>query len=195
VWVVNDSVVRGSETLTSFYQVTHFKDIGLNIHDTMIYQKANPTPQKQNRYQPSFEYMFVISKGKPKTVNLLQEQCKRAGDVNGTRKFRHNNADQTSTLHGKDKPVKDTKPRTNIWTYVVGVDKFNRSQDVKHPAIFPLDLAKDHILSWSNEGDTVLDPFAGSGTTASAAESLNRKYIMIEKNKDYYDMIVKRMNQ
>lgn len=188
-------MIKGTESLTSFKQAIFFKEeVGFNIHDTMIFQKINPTPQKQPRYQPCFEYMFVLSKGKPKTVNLLQEVCKNAGKKADLRTFRHNNSDTLSSLHGIGKEYKETKPRTNIWSYSVGTDKFNRSRSKKHPAVFPLLLAEDHIRSWSNEGDLILDPFAGSGTVGQAAKNLNRDYILMEKNKDYYEMIVERLN-
>lgn len=71
VWVVGDATIDGSETGTSFKQALYFKEIGLNIHDTMIYLKNNYLPLTHNRYEQAFEYMFVFSKGKPKTFNKL----------------------------------------------------------------------------------------------------------------------------
>ena len=60
--------------------------------------------------------------------------------------------------------------------------------------MFPQNLIEDHIKSWSNEGDVVLDPFIGSGTTALAAKKLNRKYVGIEINNDYYNLTNKRIS-
>ena len=73
VWVVNDKTKNGSETGTSFKQALYFKEIGFNLHDTMIYAKNNPIPQNHNRYEQAFEYMFILSKGKPNTFNPLKE--------------------------------------------------------------------------------------------------------------------------
>ena len=69
VWVVGDATVNGSETGTSFKQALYFKEVGFNLHDTMIYQKASFIPLTHKRYEQSFEYMFVFSKGKPNTFN------------------------------------------------------------------------------------------------------------------------------
>ena len=60
VWVVGDATIKGSETGTSFRQALYFKEIGFNLHDTMIYQKNNPMPYKHNRYLPCFEYRTCI---------------------------------------------------------------------------------------------------------------------------------------
>ena len=70
VWVVGDATMNGSESGTSFKQALFFKEIGFNLHDTMIYQKVNYVPLTHNRYEQSFEFMFILSKGKPKTFTL-----------------------------------------------------------------------------------------------------------------------------
>ena len=71
VWVVGDATIKGSETGTSFKQALYFKEIGFNLHDTMIYRKSNRPPLNHSRYEQEFEYMFIFSKGKPKCVNLI----------------------------------------------------------------------------------------------------------------------------
>lgn len=188
VWVVGDATIKGSETGTSFKQALYFKGCGFNIHDTMIYAKANPVPCKANRYTPSFEYMFVFSKGKPKTFSPIMEDCKHAGKkaartiiyTNGTRK--HYNSG-----HYKDKKIK-----RNIFEYVIGTGK---GKGIKHPAVFPEQLAQDHILSWSNEGDIVLDTFMGSGTTAKMALLNNRQYIGFELSEEYCEIANKRLEE
>jgi site-specific DNA-methyltransferase (adenine-specific) len=69
VWIVNDATIKGSETGTSFKQALYFKEVGFNLHDTMIWNKPNAMPQvDKSRYCQSFEYMFILSKGKPKTA-------------------------------------------------------------------------------------------------------------------------------
>lgn len=181
VWVVGDATIKGSETGTSFKQALYFKEIGFNLHDTMIYRKSNRPPLNHPRYEQEFEYMFIFSKGKPNVVNLLTTKCLNAGKINsGT--ARNGGSDTLQKKHGAGKPCKETKPLGNIWSYAVGVEKDNKGM---HPAIFPEKLAEDHILSWSNEGDIILDPMAGSGTTLKMAKKNNRNYIGIEIAQEY----------
>ena len=87
-WVVNDSTVKGSETGTSFKQALFFKEIGFNLHDTMIFAKNNPVPLTHNRYEQQFEYMFILSKGKPKTFNGLKK-LNKSYDKSRSGTFRH----------------------------------------------------------------------------------------------------------
>jgi len=186
VWVVNDSTVRGSESCTSFRQALFFVECGFNLHDTMIYCKNNPVPQAdKTRYTQCFEYMFVFSKGKPKTINRMVEPCIHTGKVHfGKNKQNDDNCDRKI-----DRAVKEFKPLRNIWYYNVGINQSSKDKIAsKHPAIFPEQLAKDHILTWSNEGDIVLDPFMGSGTTAKMAVVTARKYIGFEISKEYCDI-------
>jgi DNA modification methylase len=192
VWVVGDQTIDGSETGTSFKQALHFKAIGLNLHDTMIYAKSNPVPLNHNRYEQEFEFMFVLSEGKPMTVNKLTESCKHAGKFEGSRRHRRDGAekDPLSLMSGAGELIKETKPRGNIWFYLAGG---HHCPD--HPAVFPLQLAIDHILSWTNPGDTVLDPFVGSGTVGEACLGLNRNFIGIDISPEYLEIAKRRINQ
>ena len=199
VWIVADQTINGSETGTSFRQALRFIDEGFNLHDTMIYHKSGiPFPEK-TRYNPSFEYMFVFSKGKPKTVNLITDKLnKYSGDKVARRSGqRHKNGElkeNSAFRNNKRTVVKLYGVRDNIWYYAVG--KGNSTSDeiaFKHPAIFPEKLAYDHIISWSNENDLVYDPLMGSGTTAKAAISCNRNWIGSEICKEYCDIIEKRL--
>ena len=185
VWVVNDKTEKGSETGTSFRQALHFMDIGFNLNDTMIWQKTNPMPQvKQPRYNQVFEYMFVFSKGSPKTFNPIMEPCKCAGQVyDSTCK---NMGGENGRTH-KTFNVNKEKVKSNIWNIAVAQNK------TSHPAVYPIQIALDHIRSWSNEGDIVLDPFMGSGTTGLAALELGRKFIGIEMNEEYYKLSEQRI--
>jgi len=194
VWVVGDATINGSETGTSFRQALYFKEIGFNLHDTMIYAKNNPMPIQHNRYQPCFEYMFIFSKGKPKSFNKLTEPCKNKGkkttgtyrDIDGTMKHKN----------GFGKPVKDTKIKGNIWFYDVGYYKTTKDEYAyKHPAMFPEQLAEDHIITWSNPGDIVLDPFLGSGTTAKMALLNNRHFIGFELSEEYCKIANERVSK
>jgi DNA modification methylase len=192
VWVVGDACINGSETGTSFRQALKFLDTGFKLHDTMIYEKNTspfPSSKNGNRYTQIFEYMFVFCKGKIKTHNLICDKVNTcAGSVNwGKRSVRKKNGE---ICPARDiKPVADFGVRTNIWRYVVGKG-FNSSdkESHKHPAIFPEKLAEDHILSWSNENDIVLDIFSGSGTTCKMAKKNNRKYIGIDISKEYCEL-------
>ena len=195
VWVVGDATVKGSETGTAFRQVLFFKECGFNLHDTMIYGKHNPVPNAKTRYQQSFEYMFVLSKGKPKTVYILEEP--RRNECNDKRTYRRKKFTRGKNgdfLEARNYFVKESVPRRNIWTYKIGL--YNSTTDkiaFKHPAIFPEQLAQDHILSWSKEGDTVLDPFMGSGTTAKMALLNNRNFIGFELSKEYCEIAENRI--
>lgn len=188
VWVVGDATIKGSETGTSFKQALYFKETGFNLHDTMIWRKTTPVPQfKCNRYTSSFEYMFVFSKGKP-LCNYLTTKCKTAGN----KKNRNNKG--SFSMNSADRPrdeitiTKENKILDNVWDYPVGGHK-----DIGHPAIFPEKLANDHIKSWSNGGDTVYDPFMGSGTTAKMAKQLGRSYIGSEISKEYCEIAEQRV--
>lgn len=187
VWVVGDETRGGDESGTSFRQALHFKSLGLRLNDTMIYCKSNPRPATESRprYMNSFEFMFVLSKGRPVTFNPLMEPCMRAGSRNlGT--FRPIDGNLRRTF-GDGRPVKPDKIKSNVWTYGVGGD------DYGHPAVFPLQLAIDHILSWTNPGDVVLDPFVGSGTTLDACVRTGRVGIGIEKDAGYCEIARRRL--
>lgn len=185
VWVVSDSTVKGSETLTSFKQAIHFRDIGFNIWDTMIWRKPNPSVPTESRYYNAFEYMFVISKGKPKAMNFI---CDKANKTYGNTYSSDTRMNPEQRKHTERvKTVGQFSRRHNVWDISVGVNP------TKHPAVFPLALAKDHIITWSNEGDVVLDPFMGSGTVGVACKELGRRFVGIEINKEYFDMSMKRL--
>jgi DNA modification methylase len=192
VWVVNDATIDGTETGTSFRQALHFKDIGFNLHDTMIFRKRNPIPQiYRRRYNNEFEFMFVLSKGQVETHNLLKVDCLHAGlELNGTTYKNYSKNDQKRSKLAK--PVGDKKVKGNIWEYVVG--KKQEDQEAKaHPAPFPVALARDHITSWTNEGDLVLDPMCGSGTTCVAAKQLGRDFLGIDISHDYCEIARERI--
>lgn len=189
VWVVGDATTNGSETGNSFRQALHFIEIGFNLHDTMIYHKKNPVPQyKSKRYTNAFEYMFVLSKGSPNVCNYILEPSIYAGTKHSGKGQRQEDGD-FRVRKEENKIRKDYKIKSNVWSYVVG--KGHSSKDsiaFKHPAIYPEELAKDHILSWSNEGDIVFDPMCGSGTTCKIAKELGRKFIGIDISQEYVDI-------
>lgn len=193
VWVVGDATMKGSESGTSFKQALFFKEIGFNLHDTMIYQKNQFMPLTHKRYEQSFEYMFVFSKGKPKTFNPIMLDC----ISKGSKKYRGKAKQYENTYSERKRDettiTKEKKQKENIWKFNTG----NASGDdkTKHNAPFPEQLAHDHIVSWSDEGDTVYDPFMGSGTTAKMARKTNRNYIGSEISKEYCDIAEERLRQ
>ena len=180
VWVVGDATIKGSETGTSFRQALYFKEIGFNLHDTMIYQKSTP-PLSHNRYEQNFEYMFILSKGKLRVFNGIREP-RRYKDNRKNKAFGKNKDDSIDYGYSSNT---DTRLKRNIWKIFAGGGSSDKIAS-KHPAIFPEQLANDHIISWSNEGDTVLDCFMGSGTTGKMALLNNRKFIGIEKDETYF---------
>jgi DNA modification methylase len=190
VWVVGDQTKDGDESGTSFRQALHFKSIGLRLHDTMAYGKKNPVPKStpHRRYEQAFEFMFVLTKGKPKTFNALTEPSKQAGVVRVTAPKHRRCGHDPVAFHGAGRPIKAEKLRSNIWYYSV-----KYVTPIGHPATFPLQLAIDHILSWTDPGDTVLDPFVGSGTVLEACIKTGRHGIGIEKAAEYHPIIRRRI--
>lgn len=187
VWIVGDKTINGSETGSSFKQALYFKEIGFNLHDTMIYQKKDYIPLTHNRYEQEFEYMFCLSKGKPNTFNPIKIKTKNSGKTVKNASYYKTDNDKTTIV--KEYIVKDTKIKGNIFLYSVG-----RNRNIKHPAMFPKDLVKDMMNTWTNKNDLVLDCFMGSGTSGVVAKELQRDFIGIEIVEDYYKLAKKRIN-
>jgi len=186
VWVVGDSTIKGSETGTSFKQALYAIECGFNLHDTMIWNKPSPQAPTEGRYYDVFEYMFIFSKGKPKTLNLLKDRKNKSAGSVSNKETRSCREDRKNT--GKKRTVGEYSRRFNVWDVSRGINK------TKHPAVFPEQLANDHILSWSDEGDTVFDPFMGSGTTGKMAKLNNRDFIGIEKVEEYFNIAQDRIS-
>ncbi len=180
IWIVADATKGGSESGNSFRQVLYAQSVGFNIHDTMIWDKGSFTAvgTLAHRYASVFEYMFVLSKGRPKTFNPIRDRInKHAGKKkSGTIRL----ANGSMKAFSSSGVLSDVGQRYNVWS--IPPDKKNKA----HPAVFPLALVRDHVLSWSNAGDVVLDPFMGSGTSGIAAVSLGRRFIGIEASSRYY---------
>lgn len=179
VWVVADATVDGSETFTSFRQALYFRDVaGFNAHDTMIWNKNAMPGDFGKRYRPTFEFMFIFTKGVPATWHPTMRRNATAGQW---KKKGHSGKDGWQTSTAKQTPEESVLE--NVWYIPVGggvaVD------NVKHPAMFPEELSRRHIVTWSNEGDTVLDFFMGSGTTAKMAALNNRRFIGCDISAEY----------
>lgn len=185
VWIVNDATIKGNETGSSFKQALFFKEIGFNLHDTMIWIKDGGGAVGSNKcYTQNFEYMFVLSKGTPKTINLIRDKVNLSFGVDKSGVGRRN-PDGTKKIETR-KPAKEFSKRNNWW--YVPPQKGNG-----HPAVFPEQLANDHILTWSNDGDVVLDPFMGIGGAGVSCKNLNRDFIGMELDENYFEIAKKRI--
>lgn len=196
VWVVGDATIKGSETGTSFRQALFFKEVGFNLHDTMIYACHKP-PLTHKRYEQAFEYMFILVKGRIKTFNPIMKRNKYAGQ-NCLRNGDWASGKDNSAMRQRDgkKAIKEFGITNNIWYYKTGGNKTTKDKIAfQHPAIFPEQLANDHIISWSNENDLVYDPFMGSGTTAKMAILNNRNWVGSEISKEYCEIAEERLKE
>lgn len=195
VWVVSDATIKGSETGTSFKQALHAMECGFNLHDTMIYKKSGCGSAGSNRaYWSSFEYMFVFSKVKLKTFNPIMDRKNVKPPSEKIETMSRRSSENSRTIRRLVKRCSHGK-RFNVWEFCTGMNLSTKYKSAfKHPAIFPEKLAHDHIVSWSNESDTVLDPFMGSGTTGVAAKRLNRNFIGIELDEGYFNIAKARID-
>ena len=187
VWVVGDKKENGNESLTSLKQAIYFQSLGFNAHDTMIYRKKNGAMGANNEYLQEFEFMFVFSRGIPKSVNLIRDRKNIVSGKTSTVKTKSSTGGASKERHIVD--YAEFGRRKNIWDYGVG----GRQAVGYHPAPFPEALARDHIISWSNPGNVVLDPMCGSGTTLKMAVQTGRDYVGIDTAAKYVKIAEKRV--
>ena len=196
VWVVADAIVDGGESMTSFRQALHFGELGLRLHRTMIYESTGVGKQVKNAYPRTMQYMYIFSNGgRPATINRIEDvPASNAGkNIKGTKRQTNDDLKQFQAY-----TLPAFVPRGSVWRYDAGFRKCHPGEGFlphEHPATFPRRLAADHIRSWSNPGDLVLDPMAGSGTTLRAAVDLGRRAVGVEVNPQYCDLIRRRMAQ
>jgi site-specific DNA-methyltransferase (adenine-specific) len=190
MWNVADQVVNGGESGTSFKQALHAMDCGLRLHDTMIYCKEGVTFPDSNRYHPAFEYMFVFSKGVPRHFNGIADWRNKWGGspMHGT--DRQPSGDVTP-INGIGRPVLSYGLRRNWWPLANAYTGETKG----HPAPMPYEMAAGHVLTWTAPGDTVLDPFMGSGTTGIACARLGRRFVGIEIEPRYFDLACRRIER
>lgn len=195
VWVVGDATIRGSETGTSFRQALFFKECGFKLHDTMIYKRWSG-PLTHNRYEQEFEYMFIFTKGKLKVFNPIMIECKQGGEDwvrrNGGGSSFHDERTRRFRKRLNVRVIKKERIKGNIWDMP---NSSQKKEHYNHPAPFPEQLAHDHIVSWSNVGDLVFDPFIGSGTTAKMAKLLKRNYLGFDTSQEYIDIANRRVDE
>ena len=188
IWVVGDSMIKGSESCTAFKQALSFVNSGFLLNDTMIYGKKNPMPTSGKRYRQSFEYIFCFSKGKPKTFNPIIEKCKYTGEANMKNRGVEGKLEYRKVQRTKEKKL------SNIFMYSIGGGISTKDKIAyKHPAIMPEKLVEDQILTWSNENDIIYDPLFGSGTTLKIAKKLGRQYFGSEISKEYCEIARERL--
>ena len=193
VWVVGDTTINGSESGESFRQALYFKEIGFDLHDVMIYEKTNFSFPSTTRYHQIFEYIFILSKGKPKFNPIKDRKNKWSGTCWGKNKHRQKDG---TFIETPKKEYAEYGMRTNIWR--INCAKGFNSKDPEaheHPAIFPEELARDNIISWSDKNDVVVDCMAGSGTTGIVAHELERDFILIDVSETYCNLIKKRFKK
>jgi len=192
VWVVADATKNGSETGTSFRQALFLKAIGLNLHDTMIWNKGVFTSPQKTRYPNTFEYMFIFTKGRISVCNQIKDRRNKKIGSSSIHTIRKKNG-ETKNMYADCRKIKigAIGVRFNVWE--IYPEQSNKKR--LHPAPYPEALARDHILSWSNPGDIVFDPMSGSGTTLKMAENTNRRWIGCEISEKYCEIIAKRLEQ
>jgi len=191
VWVVGDKIKNGDRTLTSFKQALFFQSVGFNVHDVMIYKKKNTPFMRTNAYTNCYEFMFVFSKGSPKTFNPLKTKTARQGFE--MMPFNKGADGVNRKTLGE---LKSEKTKTNIWEYATGLGGTTSDRIAfKHPAVYPEKLAEDHIISWTNPGDVVFDPMCGSGTTCKMALKNNRSLMGCDISKEYVDLTNERLSK
>lgn len=190
VWVVGDRIFKGNRTLTSFRQAIYFQEIGFNVHDVMIYKKKNTPFMRSNAYTNCYEFMYVFSKGSPKTFNPIKENTVRQGIE--MMPFNKGADGVNRKIAGKLNP---TKNRNNIWEYAVGLGGTTSDRIAfQHPAVFPEKLAEEQIISWTKKGDLVFDPMSGSGTTCKMAKKTGRNFIGSDLSPEYVEIANQRIN-
>jgi site-specific DNA-methyltransferase (adenine-specific) len=194
VWVIGDETIDGNESLTSFRQALYFQEIGFNLHDTMIYEKLSypPYTEKHKRYVNVFEFVFILSKGEISTFNPIKDKINKSFGrtvYSGSRR----RSDGTTEKHIRDVDIARNGLRSNIWQYSCGNNTGSDNDRHNHPATFPEALARDHIISWSNPGDLVLDPMCGSGTTCKMAKELGRQWLGFDISEEYVKLARRRV--
>jgi site-specific DNA-methyltransferase (adenine-specific) len=194
VWIVQDQVVNGGETGTSFEQVLYFKSIGFRLHSTMLMVINCGKLPHRTRYVPLHHYAFVLSKERPRYVNLIRD---RHNLTKAKRREWYARRENGEVVSGRQSP-RDTPPVSeggNVWHYNVGYNQTTKDKDAfTHPALMPEEMAEDHIVSWSRPGDLVFDPFCGAGTTCKMALLNNRRYLGMEIHKPYQELAIRRVD-
>jgi site-specific DNA-methyltransferase (adenine-specific) len=197
VWVVADGIGDHTESCTSARQKLFFREVGFKVYHTMVMARTGSRWPARVRYGDSLEYAFILSKGRPRTINLIRDKPNRkAGSVEcSTRRPLIQRRRPLGSL--RDKPISPCGVRPAIWSYPTGGRTTTKDGYAcqGHPALMPEQMAEDHIFSWSRPGDLVFDPMAGAGTTCKMALLNHRRYLGFEVYKPYYELALRRMRE
>ena len=156
-----------SGTLHNIYSIgMALEENGFKILNNITWQKTNPPPNLACKTFTHSTETILWAKKNIKNVKYTF------------------NYDLMKSLNG-NKQMKD------VWT--TSLTKPSEKKEGKHPTQKPLELLNKIIEASTNEGDLILDPFNGSGTTGISAFGLNRKYIGIEKEEQYCNLTIKRL--
>ena len=186
--VIQDGTKDFAKSTSTAHLIVDWVDkVGFKLFETVIYSRdGRPGAWWNKRFRVDHEYILMFFKGnRPKYFykEHLKVPAKHAGAVwHGTQ--RHTDGSLTKN---KKTVQPDKKCRGTIWKYDSSKSEHNKLK-MNHPATFPDRLAEDLILTFSKEGDVVLDPMCGSGTTLRMAHKNNRPYIGIEISQDYINI-------
>ena len=194
MWNVQDQTINMSRTGSSMRQALYFMDeCGLNFWDHLIWYKTGTPFPSPHRYRSVWENMFIFSKGKPNTFNPILKRNKTAGQVRNSRKFRDHKGDFVEGFQGT--PIREFGNEDNVWYIANGANKsYKNKLSVNHPAVMTDEIARRHILTWTNENDIIYDPFLGASTTTRVARDNNRQWIGSEIHTPYYELSKQIMN-
>ncbi len=194
-WVVQDGFEKGGRTLTSFKQTLHFSRLGFLLWDVLIVVAKSYQLPTKGRYVSLFHYCFVLTKGRPNTVNLLRDKPNKcAGKMKRTW---HRRSPDGSMRRGLlPQPIALYGRRSNVWDYATGFNTTTKDREAfAHKALMPEKLARDLIVSFSRPYDVVLDPFAGAGTTAKMAMLTGRRWLGFEIEPEYVALACERLRK
>lgn len=190
-WVVGDQIRDGGQTGSSFRQALYLKGLGFRLHNTLVIEKQLARGISKVRYGVAPEFVFVFSKGRPRSINLIRDKANKFGG----QLMRFSTRGRDGTTSDTEKAlIRPFGVRGNVWRYTTGSRVTAKERYAfQHPALMPEKLAKDLIVSWSKPGDLVLDPFGGAGTTAKMALLNHRRYLSIEAHAPYHGLAVRRL--
>ncbi len=194
VMVIQDQTKNGHKSLTSFRTIVDWCDnIGFGLFECVIYRKQGKDGAWwTRRFRVDHEYMPIFVKGqKPKTFDKesIKIPCKHAGK---TMTGGANRNKDGITENSRSMVINDTKCPGTIWDYGNGGDKIWMKR--QHPAVYPDKIPHDFIQVFTNEGDLILDPMCGSGSTLVSAKALNRNYIGIDISQEYCELSKQRVD-
>lgn len=192
VWVVADHVKGGTETGDVCRQQLRFQELGFRAHEKLVMSKSYRLPQKTRYFGDCLEFALVLSKGKPRSINLLRD--KENSTPGQCRRFSQMAPDGRRSVSTKKYTVGRYGVRGKVWYYPRGGQLTTSDRAAfQQTAPMPVEMARDHIRSWSRPGDLVFDPFLGSGTTAKMALLNDRRYLGYEVHEPYFEIAQRRL--